>query len=173
MLQSAAPLPVGTLQKPAATAPRFKLILVGDGGVGKTTFVKRHRTGEFEKESPDTNNDCLKGFFSLSLLFFSFLCSLLSLSYSSLRPLAAAGRPCCLCLSLSLFCCPFRCVRRPRFRRSFRSMSVSKKEQGTKGRSIAAGSADYLCYRVSQFLTSPLVLALSFVRSLQPPWEWR
>lgn len=31
-------------------APRFKLILVGDGGVGKTTFVKRHRTGEFEKK---------------------------------------------------------------------------------------------------------------------------
>ena len=27
----------------------FKLILVGDGGVGKTTFVKRHLTGEFEK----------------------------------------------------------------------------------------------------------------------------
>jgi GTP-binding nuclear protein Ran len=24
--------------------------LVGDGGVGKTTFVKRHRTGEFEKK---------------------------------------------------------------------------------------------------------------------------
>jgi len=30
-------------------APRFKLILVGDGGVGKTTFVKRHKNGEFEK----------------------------------------------------------------------------------------------------------------------------
>jgi len=30
--------------------PKFKLILVGDGGVGKTTFVKRHRTGEFEKK---------------------------------------------------------------------------------------------------------------------------
>jgi len=30
--------------------PTFKLILVGDGGVGKTTFVKRHMTGEFEKK---------------------------------------------------------------------------------------------------------------------------
>lgn len=29
--------------------PEFKLILVGDGGVGKTTFVKRHISGEFEK----------------------------------------------------------------------------------------------------------------------------
>ena len=28
----------------------FKLVLVGDGGVGKTTFVKRHKTGEFEKK---------------------------------------------------------------------------------------------------------------------------
>jgi GTP-binding nuclear protein Ran len=33
--------------KPQAT---FKLVLVGDGGVGKTTFVKRHLTGEFEKK---------------------------------------------------------------------------------------------------------------------------
>mmetsp|Transcript_4122 Transcript_4122/g.6379 ORF Transcript_4122/g.6379 Transcript_4122/m.6379 type:complete len:213 (+) Transcript_4122:56-694(+) len=32
-----------------AQVPEFKLILVGDGGVGKTTFVKRHLTGEFEK----------------------------------------------------------------------------------------------------------------------------
>jgi len=31
------------------SVPEFKLILVGDGGVGKTTFVKRHLTGEFEK----------------------------------------------------------------------------------------------------------------------------
>ena len=28
---------------------QFKLGLVGDGGTGKTTFVKRHLTGEFEK----------------------------------------------------------------------------------------------------------------------------
>jgi len=37
-------------EKVDPNAPRFKLILVGDGGVGKTTFVKRHRTGEFEKK---------------------------------------------------------------------------------------------------------------------------
>lgn len=38
----------------AATTPKaniatFKVVLVGDGGVGKTTFVKRHISGEFEK----------------------------------------------------------------------------------------------------------------------------
>lgn len=30
--------------------PVFKLVLVGDGGVGKTTLVRRHLTGEFEKK---------------------------------------------------------------------------------------------------------------------------
>ena len=29
--------------------PEFKLVLIGDGGVGKTTFVKRHLTGDYEK----------------------------------------------------------------------------------------------------------------------------
>jgi len=38
------------LMKAPDNAPKFKLILVGDGGVGKTTFVKRHKTGEFEKK---------------------------------------------------------------------------------------------------------------------------
>jgi len=34
----------------AQNVPTWKLLLVGDGGTGKTTFVKRHRTGEFEKK---------------------------------------------------------------------------------------------------------------------------
>jgi len=40
----------GANSKPMSTAPTFKLVLVGEGGVGKTTFVKRHLTGEFEKK---------------------------------------------------------------------------------------------------------------------------
>jgi len=35
---------------PELSIPTFKICLVGDGGVGKTTFTKRHQTGEFEKK---------------------------------------------------------------------------------------------------------------------------
>ena len=35
--------------------PEFKLVLIGDGGVGKTTFVKRLMTGEFEERYEPTN----------------------------------------------------------------------------------------------------------------------
>lgn len=47
--QAAPPPPQNNANKPKVEA-EFKLVLVGDGGVGKTTLVKRHRTGEFEKK---------------------------------------------------------------------------------------------------------------------------
>ena len=37
----------------------IKLVLVGDGGVGKTTFVKRHLTGEFEKKYVGKNSQII------------------------------------------------------------------------------------------------------------------
>merc|ERR1711981_966958 len=39
-----------TTMAEASGTPTFKLVLVGDGGTGKTTFVKRHLSGEFEKK---------------------------------------------------------------------------------------------------------------------------
>jgi len=34
---------------PSQPIANFKLVIIGDGGVGKTTFVKRHISGEFQK----------------------------------------------------------------------------------------------------------------------------
>ncbi len=39
------PYPVATVAN--AEVPRMKVVFIGDGGVGKTTFIKRHLTGEF------------------------------------------------------------------------------------------------------------------------------
>ena len=38
------------LEQSKSYIKKYKLVLCGDGGVGKTTFVKRHLTGEFEKK---------------------------------------------------------------------------------------------------------------------------
>ncbi len=45
-----APRAPGSLQQQPQREIKFKLVLVGDGGVGKTTFVTRHKTGEFKKQ---------------------------------------------------------------------------------------------------------------------------
>ncbi|KAG5603153.1 hypothetical protein H5410_034523 [Solanum commersonii] len=34
--------------------PSFKLVIVGDGGTGKTTFLKRHLNGEFDRKYEPT-----------------------------------------------------------------------------------------------------------------------
>lgn len=44
-----------TLTRPGASPDKeFKIVLLGDAGVGKTTFVKRHLTGEFQKRYEPT-----------------------------------------------------------------------------------------------------------------------
>lgn len=64
-----------------APAVEFKLVLIGDGGVGKTTFVQRHVTGDFEKKyvgknqrlGTDRKNGVLGIYVTLSLSLFSLV----------------------------------------------------------------------------------------------------
>jgi len=49
-LHSTTTLPAISSAAIGNTTPTFKVILVGDGGVGKTTFLRRHLTGEFEQK---------------------------------------------------------------------------------------------------------------------------
>lgn len=40
--------------------PSYKLVILGDGGVGKSTFVRRHIMGDFEKDYyPNINLEIL------------------------------------------------------------------------------------------------------------------
>ena len=71
--------------------PTFKLVLVGDGGTGKTTFVKRHLTGlnicNFSSFISDYNHQYEKWrsswatlVYFLSLLL-SFICHIIPFSH--------------------------------------------------------------------------------------------
>lgn len=38
-----------TSQRRLEFISKYKVVMIGDGGVGKTSFVKRHQTGEFSE----------------------------------------------------------------------------------------------------------------------------
>ena len=67
-----APAP-GGFAPPQQQEPHFKLVLVGDGGVGKTAFIKRFKTGEFEEKYIATSLNQLH-LMHLFILFFFSLC---------------------------------------------------------------------------------------------------
>ncbi|KAL7211343.1 hypothetical protein ACSBR2_014258 [Camellia fascicularis] len=46
--------PMALLNQQTIDYPSFKLVIVGDVRTGKTTIVKRHLTGEFEKKYEPT-----------------------------------------------------------------------------------------------------------------------
>ena len=48
-------------------------MLVGDGGTGKTTFVKRHLTGEFEKKYIGTNKLLIQNLEMIFIVEFAFV----------------------------------------------------------------------------------------------------
>lgn len=78
--------------------PEFKLILVGDGGVGKTTFVKRHVTGEFEKKYVGESKEKVEESISTSCYFFVFFLYM-ALAKGADEDEGVRG-PCLLCVSL-------------------------------------------------------------------------
>jgi GTP-binding nuclear protein Ran len=53
---------VKSMLVPTLERRKFKILVVGDAGVGKSAFIKRHLTGEFIKQyiPDDTMNCCLK-----------------------------------------------------------------------------------------------------------------
>ncbi|KAF3332407.1 biogenesis of lysosome-related organelles complex 1 subunit 1 [Carex littledalei] len=50
IIKFVSPEPMALPNQQAVDYPSFKLVIVDDGGTGKTTFVKRHLTGELEKK---------------------------------------------------------------------------------------------------------------------------
>ena len=80
-------------------ASTFKLVLIGDGGVGKTSFVKRHLTGEFQtRYEPTMSVDVRKLDFNTSKGPIEFECwdTAGQESFGGMRDLYYAGADCAI-----------------------------------------------------------------------------